>query len=70
MIWRPRCDAETRSKTDRTALLSYCTREEAELIRTAAKRERRAISGFVMNSIMSRFVLEGYFKKDEITRTT
>jgi len=40
-------------------LLICCTREEAERIRTAAKRERRSISGFVMNAVMSRFSLEG-----------
>lgn len=43
---------------DRTALLIYCTREEAEQIRRAAKRERRTISGFVMNTVMSRFAIE------------
>ena len=42
----------------RTALLIYCTREEAEQIRQAAKRERRTISGFVMNAVMSRFAIE------------
>ena len=40
-------------------LLICCTREEAERIRTAAKRERRSISGFVMHAVMSRFALEG-----------
>jgi uncharacterized protein (DUF1778 family) len=40
-------------------LLICCTREEAERIRTAAKRERRSISGFVMNAVMSRFAIEG-----------
>jgi len=43
----------------KTALLIYCTQEEAEKIRLAAKRERRTITGFVMNAVMSRFVIEG-----------
>ncbi len=42
----------------RTALLIYCTREEAEQIRKAAKRERRTISGFVINTVMNRFAIE------------
>jgi uncharacterized protein (DUF1778 family) len=40
-------------------LLICCTREEAEQIRTAAKRERRSISGFVMNAVMTRLAVEG-----------
>jgi len=43
---------------DRTALLIYCTKEEAEQIRIAAKRERRTISGFVINAVMNRFAIE------------
>jgi len=43
---------------DKTALLIYCTKEEADQIRTAAKRERRTISGFVMNAVMNRFAVE------------
>ncbi len=39
----------------RTALLIYCTREEAARVRAAAGRERRTISGFVMNAVMARF---------------
>lgn len=46
--------AETISTKSRTALLIYCTREEAERIRAAAKRERRTITGFVMNAVMNR----------------
>lgn len=41
-------------KSDRTALLIYCTREEAERIRFAAKRERRTITAFVMNAVATR----------------
>jgi len=43
---------------NRTALLITCSREEAERIRAAAQRERRSISGFVMNAVMTRFTLE------------
>lgn len=46
-------------KPDRTVLLVCCTREEAERIRVAARRERRSISAFVLNAVMTRFVLEG-----------
>lgn len=46
--------AERTPTKSRTALLIYCTREEAERIRAAAKRERRTITGFVMNAVMNR----------------
>ncbi len=36
----------------RTALLVRCTREEAETIRAAAARERRTLSGFILNAVM------------------
>ena len=36
----------------RTAMLLRCTREEAEMIRTAAALERRTISGFILNAVM------------------
>jgi uncharacterized protein (DUF1778 family) len=39
---------------DRTALLIRCSREEAEKIRQAAKRERRTVSGFVLYAVMNR----------------
>jgi len=42
----------------RTALLIYCTSEEAERIRLAAKRDRRTISGYVMNAVMNRLAVE------------
>jgi len=48
-----------RRNPNRTVLLICCTCEEAERIRTSAKRERRSISGFVMNAVMTRFALEG-----------
>ncbi|HZU44372.1 MAG TPA: DUF1778 domain-containing protein [Terriglobales bacterium] len=39
---------------NRTALLVRCTAQEAEAIRRAAKRERRSISGYVLNAVMNR----------------
>ena len=53
---------------DRTALLVYCTREEAEQIRKAAKRERRTISGFVINAVMTRFAIEDRIEKRKAER--
>jgi uncharacterized protein (DUF1778 family) len=38
----------------RTALLVRCSEEEAEAIRDAAKRERRTISGFILNAVLNR----------------
>lgn len=38
----------------RTALLVRCSEEEAEMIREAAKHERRTISGFVLNAVLNR----------------
>ena len=46
------------AKDSRTALLIHCSRGEADRIREAALRERRTISGFVLNAVMSRFQLE------------
>lgn len=39
---------------DRTALLVRCSEEEAASIRDAAKRERRTISGFILNAVLNR----------------
>jgi uncharacterized protein (DUF1778 family) len=36
----------------RSSILIRCTLEEAELIRSAAKRERRTVSGFTLNVIL------------------
>ena len=33
-------------------ILIRCTAEEAELIREAAKRERRTVSGFALNAML------------------
>ena len=41
-------------KQSRTALLIRCTEEDATAIREAARRERRTVSAFVMNAVMSR----------------
>ena len=49
--------------SDKTALLIYCTRGEAEQIKHAAKRERRTISGYVMNAVMTRFAVEGRLRE-------
>jgi uncharacterized protein (DUF1778 family) len=43
----------------KTAILIYCTPEEREQIQRAAKRERRTITGFVMNAVTNRFAIEG-----------
>jgi uncharacterized protein (DUF1778 family) len=40
--------------SDRTALLIRCSKEEAEKIRTAAKRERRTLSGYVLHAVLNR----------------
>lgn len=52
-------EGKRQRNSDRTVLLVCCTREEAQQIRTAPKRERRSISGFVLNAVMTRFALEG-----------
>jgi|SRR6516162_3406935 uncharacterized protein (DUF1778 family) len=36
----------------RTALLIYCSVEQAELIRERAERDRRTISGYLLNIVM------------------
>jgi hypothetical protein len=56
-------NGEERQASDRTALLIYCTREEAQHIRIAAKRERRTISGFVMNAVMTRLGIQFRIQK-------
>jgi uncharacterized protein (DUF1778 family) len=39
---------------ERTALLVRCSEEEATAIREAARRERRTISGFILNAVLNR----------------
>jgi hypothetical protein len=41
-------------RAERTAFLIRCSREEADKIRAAAKRERRMMSGYVLNAVLSR----------------
>lgn len=42
----------TLMKQERAALLIRCSSREAELIRIAAKGERRTLSGFVLNAVL------------------
>lgn len=44
--------------SDRTALLIRCSKEEAEKIRAAAKRERRTLSGYVLHVILNRITIQ------------
>jgi len=52
----------------RTALLVRCSEEEAEAIRDAAKRERRTISGFILNAVLNR--IENQKKIEQAWRKT
>ena len=45
---------KAKKASKKKALLIYCTQEEADWVRRAAKRERRSISGFVMNAVTKR----------------
>ena len=54
-----------RRNPDRAVLLICCTREEADQIRGAAKKERRSISAFVLNAVMTKFAIEERIRKDE-----
>jgi hypothetical protein len=47
----------------KAAILIYCTQEEREQIRLAAKQERRTISGFVMNAVMTTLTVEGRLRE-------
>lgn len=46
------------AQTRRAALLICCRAEEAELIRSAAKQERRTLSGYVLHSVLRRIALQ------------
>lgn len=46
------------AQTPRAALLIRCGAEEAELIRSAAKQERRTLSGYVLHSVLQRIALQ------------
>lgn len=45
------------SEEGRTALLLRCPIREAELIRDAAKAERRTISGYILNAVLQRIAV-------------
>ena len=45
---------KNKGKQLRSALLIRCTVEEAHQIREAAERERRTVSGFVLNAVLNR----------------
>jgi uncharacterized protein (DUF1778 family) len=47
----------------RTALLIRCSWEEAETIRAAAHRERRTLSGYVLNAVFSRIRYMGQHER-------
>ena len=49
---------QAKKVTNRTALLIHCSRQEAEQIRHAARKERRTISGFILNAVLSKFEFE------------
>jgi uncharacterized protein (DUF1778 family) len=40
----------------RSAVLIRCSRQEANLIRAAARRERRTLSGYVVNAVIERLI--------------
>ena len=42
----------------KTALFIRCTTQEAEIIHEAASRERRTISGFILNSVLNRIGIQ------------
>jgi hypothetical protein len=39
-------------RAEHTALVIRCSREEAEKIREMAKRERRTLSGYLLNAVL------------------
>jgi hypothetical protein len=45
-------------REERSALLIRCSKQEAEVIREAAKHERRTVSSYVLNAVMSRMSLQ------------
>lgn len=48
---------------NRTALLIRCSVEEAEQIRSAARREHRTLSGYVLNCLKSKLQIEAAVQK-------
>jgi len=41
-------------ESQRTAILVRCTEEDANRIRSAARRERRTLSGYILNAVLNR----------------
>jgi uncharacterized protein (DUF1778 family) len=50
-------------KQKRTAILIRCSAEEADLIRAAAKAERRTISAYILNAVMNRISAQKRFSQ-------
>jgi len=58
----------SKHKRRKTALLIYCTPEEADRIRLAAKQERQTITGFVMTAVTNRLALR-YRPQSDLTKS-
>ena len=50
---------------NRTALLIRCSVEEADRVRQAARRQRRTLSGYVMQAVMNRLSAEEQIVKTQ-----
>ena len=50
--------AKLDQRNKKTALFIRCAAEEAAIIREAASRERRTISGFILNSVLNRIAIQ------------
>ncbi len=48
---------------ERTSRLIRCSKEEAEMIRRAARLERRTISGFILNAVSTR--LQAHLRRSQ-----
>ncbi len=46
--------AHSPRKDSRTLLLVRCSAEEAQLVREAAKAERRTVSGYILHTVFQR----------------
>jgi len=51
------------ANSNRTALLIRCSREEADRIRAAAKRQKRTLSAYVLRALTSRLDFEAQMEK-------
>jgi len=54
MMNSPASTDNSSMSSERTALLIRCSKEETEKIQTAAKRERRTLSGYVQHTVLRR----------------